>query len=212
MQDEIGLLQRELADLPVESDWEVLSADRTFQGSGSSKKEAEHAAANAAVEWLTAEKVLRPDQPSASHSSRGTAVTAAATAGGPSPTVSSATSGVSLPGVGSKRSKSSVDCDDESTESLELRILEALAGVYPRTLNGAQLAKLCGHFKLKSKVNHLLYMKLRASGLVEMLDTHPPAWRVAAPAITAAAAAAAEALAAAAEAAALPGDEAAAAA
>jgi hypothetical protein len=37
-------------------------------------------------------------------------------------------------------------------ESLELRILEALAGVYPRTLNGAQLAKLCGHFKLKSKV------------------------------------------------------------
>lgn len=37
-------------------------------------------------------------------------------------------------------------------ESLELRLLEALAGVYPRTLNGAQLAKLCGHFKLKSKV------------------------------------------------------------
>jgi hypothetical protein len=39
-----------------------------------------------------------------------------------------------------------------NAESLELRILEALAGVYPRTLNGAQLAKLCGHFKLKSKV------------------------------------------------------------
>jgi hypothetical protein len=46
----------------------------------------------------------------------------------------------------------SVHCD--SAESLELRILEALAGVYPRTLNGAQLAKLCGHFKLKSKVSN----------------------------------------------------------
>jgi hypothetical protein len=43
-----------------------------------------------------------------------------------------------------------------AAESLELRILEALAGVYPRTLNGAQLAKLCGHFKLKSKVRTCL--------------------------------------------------------
>lgn len=37
-------------------------------------------------------------------------------------------------------------------ESLELRILDALTAVYPKPLNGAQLAKLCGHFKLKSKV------------------------------------------------------------
>lgn len=37
-------------------------------------------------------------------------------------------------------------------ESLELRILEALTAAYPKPLNGAQLAKLCGHFKLKSKV------------------------------------------------------------
>jgi len=29
------------------------------------------------------------------------------------------------------------------------------------------------------QVNHLLYMKLKAQGLVELLDTHPPAWRAA---------------------------------
>jgi len=38
-------------------------------------------------------------------------------------------------------------------ETLELRILEALTSVYPKPLNGAQVAKLCGHFKLKSKVS-----------------------------------------------------------
>jgi hypothetical protein len=41
-------------------------------------------------------------------------------------------------------------------ESLELRIVEALTAAYPKPLNGAQLAKLCGHFKLKSKVSQLL--------------------------------------------------------
>lgn len=70
-------------------------------------QEAEHAAANAAVEYLTATKVLRPDGPANSHSSRGT--------GAASASVSSATSGISLPGVGSKRSKSNTDNDDEGT-------------------------------------------------------------------------------------------------
>lgn len=40
----------------------------------------------------------------------------------------------------------------QHAESLELRILEALTAVHPKPLNGAQLAKLCGHFKLKPKV------------------------------------------------------------
>eukprot|EP00879_Flechtneria_rotunda_P018627 GHRR01019548.1.p1 GENE.GHRR01019548.1~~GHRR01019548.1.p1 ORF type:complete len:285 (+),score=76.66 GHRR01019548.1:229-1083(+) len=239
----------------VKSEWEVLLIDRSFQGYGSSKKEAEHAAANAAVDFLRNADVLRPDPPSATHSSKATsgatvsvATTsaggvAAAYAAAPSPCCSSATSAVTAPGVGSKRSKSNTDLDEDSTgadsscvlnaycrmpfglvpcmgcgsrlqpvvlsatarihnepihttrrsiqlqataqvascllqhhllqltraanvtaltlapasvlvhaESLEWRILEALAGVYPRTLNGAQLAKLCGHFKLKSKV------------------------------------------------------------
>lgn len=69
-------------------------------------QEAEHAAAIAGVELLTAEKVLRPDAPAGSHS-RGTATA--------SPSVSSATSGVSLPGVGSKRSKSNADPLDEDS-------------------------------------------------------------------------------------------------
>lgn len=67
-------------------------------------QEAEHAAAIAGVELLTAEKVLRPDVPAGSHS-RGTASA--------SPSVSSATSGISLPGVGAKRSKSNADPLDE---------------------------------------------------------------------------------------------------
>lgn len=46
-------------------------------------------------------------------------------------------------------------------ESLELRIVEALTAAYPKPLNGAQLAKLCGHFKLKSKVGQLLVASWR---------------------------------------------------
>lgn len=119
----------------VECEIEALSAaDRSFTGRGCSKKvsergyvsgvgwlatavhaltavgaaqEAEHAAAIAAVELLTAENVLRPDWPAGSHS-RGTSAA--------SRSVSSATSGVSLPGVGSKRSKSNADpLDDDSS-------------------------------------------------------------------------------------------------
>lgn len=71
-------------------------------------QEAEHAAAHAAVDFLTTEKVLRPDLPAGSQSSRGGSVAAA------SPSVSSATSGITPPGVGSKRSKSNTD-DEEST-------------------------------------------------------------------------------------------------
>lgn len=80
------------------------------------QQEAEHAAAIAAVELLTAERVLRPaDAPTGSHHSRGT-TTGATTA---SPSVSSATSGVSLPGVGSKRCKSNTDTlDDEPAGGL----------------------------------------------------------------------------------------------
>lgn len=70
-------------------------------------QEAEHAAATAGVEYLTSEKILKPDTPACSYShATGTA----------SPSVSSATSGVSLPGVGSKRSKSNTDpLDEDST-------------------------------------------------------------------------------------------------
>lgn len=49
-----------------------------------------------------------------------------------------------------------VRCVCWRAESLEGRILEALTAVYPKPLNGAQLAKLCGHFKLKSKVRQAL--------------------------------------------------------
>lgn len=75
-------------------------------------QEAEHAAAIAAVELLTAEKVLRPDVPAGSHS-RGTATA--------STSISSATSGVSLPGVGSKRTQSNTDLLDEENSAGEVR-------------------------------------------------------------------------------------------
>jgi hypothetical protein len=70
-------------------------------------QEAEHAAAIRAVEFLTAENVLWPDAAAGSRS-RGTSTA--------SPSASSATSGVSLPGVGSKRSKSNITdpLDEES--------------------------------------------------------------------------------------------------
>jgi hypothetical protein len=71
-------------------------------------QEAEHAAAHAAVEFLTAERVLRPDLPTGSQGSKGGSAAAA------SPSVSSATSGITPPGVGSKRSKSNTD-DEEAT-------------------------------------------------------------------------------------------------
>jgi hypothetical protein len=37
-------------------------------------------------------------------------------------------------------------------DTLEQRILDALVAAHPKALTGAQLAKMCGHFKLKSKV------------------------------------------------------------
>jgi hypothetical protein len=37
-------------------------------------------------------------------------------------------------------------------DTLEQRVLDALVCLHPKSLTGAQLAKLCGHFKLKSKV------------------------------------------------------------
>lgn len=79
-------------------------------------QEAEHAAAIAAVELLTAERILKPDVPAGSHS-RGTATA--------SPSISSATSGVSLPGVGSKRTQSNTDLlEDDSAGGCGAQIMQ----------------------------------------------------------------------------------------
>lgn len=91
-------------DRPTAVPWHAAVLPHFTLGHFCLLQEAEHAAAIAGVELLTAEKVLRPDAPTGSHS-RGTATA--------SPSVSSATSGVSLPGVGSKRSKSNADPLDE---------------------------------------------------------------------------------------------------
>ncbi len=56
----------------------------------------------------------------------------------------------SITPVGSKRSK---DAEEDEPENLEHRILDALSSIHPKSLTGAQLAKMCGHFKLKSKVS-----------------------------------------------------------
>lgn len=122
--------------------------EEQFEGSGNSKKEAEHCAANHAVSYLECQGWL-----TRSEDQGGTRKTA----------------------VGAKRLK---EVEEDDTEHLEPRLLEALQAAYPKSLTAVQLAKMCGHFKLKSKVNHILYIRLRQQGLVELIDaTPPPAWR-----------------------------------